>query len=339
VHADDFFILLILLTLFTLHRRFYTFRQLASGYLSISIILDYSNDEKDISESFGISNTGDRDDLNNSESLDASQMFRNPLCRCVLIAIILQQSQTVKIKKPALFITTYLRKNRMFDKLRTLFAVLIIIICGAANADLAAVAYADYEGIVNGEEQKHAMQSMDVMLNENVYEIQQETSKMKFRVDSPIGDIWASFREFEGGFMMLNSDLHHAMASIDINAESLDTDGGLIGVMLKGESFFDVENFPSMRFVGSSFEWYSDRRAVLKGYMTIKNVTRQVAFYVELVDADVENTYSERITVKASTTIKRSEFGIYTLLPAVSDNVNLFMCIEARKKNTSISMK
>jgi len=227
----------------------------------------------------------------------------------------------------------------MFNKLKTLFAVVIIIICGAANAEQAAIAYVDFEGLVNHDEQGHVMHSMDVILNGNLYEIQQETSKMEFRVDSPIGDIWASFQDFEGSFLMLDSGLHQALASIDINAESLDTNGGLIGVMLKSESFFDVENFPSMRFVGSSFEWYHDKRAVLKGYMTIKNVTRQVAFYVELVDADVDNKYSDRITVTASTTIKRSEFGIHTLLPAVSDNVNLYMSIDALKKDTSISMK
>jgi len=65
----------------------------------------------------------------------------------------------------------------MFNKLRTLFMVLIIIICGAANADLAAIAYADYEAVENEVEQGHAAQGMDVILNENIYEIQQETSK------------------------------------------------------------------------------------------------------------------------------------------------------------------
>ena len=224
----------------------------------------------------------------------------------------------------------------MFINLRTLLTVLIVVTCGVANAEPAAIADADDEAFNNEVEQGHAVQSMDMMLNENIYEIQQETSKMQFRVDSPIGDIWASFQDFEGCFLMLNSRRHHTRAAIDINADSLDTDGGFIGAMLKSENFFDVENFPSMRFTGSSFEWYNDRRGVLKGYMTIKNVTRQVAFYVELVDTDVDNRFSDRITVAASTTIRRSEFGIYTLLPAVSDDVNLFMSIDALKKNTSI---
>ena len=65
--------------------------------------------------------------------------------------------------------------------------------------------------------------------------------------------------------------------------------------------------------------------------MTIKNVTREVAFYVELTQS------GDRVTMKASTTIKRSEFGIYSLLYFVSDNVNLYMNIEARKKAATIS--
>ena len=227
----------------------------------------------------------------------------------------------------------------MFHKLRTLFAVVIIIICGAAHADMTAIAPADHEDVKHSAEQSLAIAPLGEALNENMYEIQQGTSRMGFRVDSPIGDVWASFEDFDGRFLMLNSNNHQSLASIDINAGSLDTDGGLIAMMLKGESFFDVENFPSMRFVGDSFEWYSDRRAVLKGHMTIKNVTRQVAFYVELVDAEAEHGFSDRITVKATTTIKRSEFGIHTLLPAVSDDVNLFMCIDALKKSTSLSMR
>lgn len=241
------------------------------------------------------------------------------------------KSAFVDYRKPEL-------ANSMLENIRTLFTVVIIIICGAANAEEADLAYADLAAALNSQELEQDMRDMDVILNENVYEIQPETSKMEFRVDSPIGDIWASFEDFEGHFLMLNSDHHSALASIDINADSLDTNGGIIGMMLKGESFFDVENFPSMRFVGSSFEWYQSRRAVLKGYMTIKNVTRKVAFYVEVVDSDVENQYSDRLTVTASTTIKRSEFGIKTLLPVVSDNVNLFMSIDAVRKNTSISM-
>ena len=223
----------------------------------------------------------------------------------------------------------------MLNTLKSLFTVLVIVLSScAAHADQAAVALTDDSGPANS-----GKQASSLVLNSNTYEIQQQTSKMAFRVDSPIGDVWASFQDFEGVFTMLNSANDNDLATIDINAESLDADAGFIGMLLKSKRFFDVDNFPSMHFVGSSMEWYGDRRAVLKGDMTIKGVTRQVAFYVELVDVDADNSLSGRITVKASTTIRRSEFGIFTLLPAVSDNVNLFMSIDAVKKQTSLSMR
>ena len=232
----------------------------------------------------------------------------------------------------------------MLNKLTTLLAVLTIISSGTANADLDMASYEYYEAYANYEtdelnrQQEPAAESVDIVLNKHIYEIQPETSKIEFRVDSPIGEICASFQDFKGSFTMLNTGAHRKPVFIDINTESLNTDGGFIAMMLRGESFFDVENFPSMHFVGSSFEWFDDRHAILKGDMTIKNVTRQVAFYVELVNANVENKDSERITMKAKANIKRSEFDIHTMLPVVGDNVSLYVSINAMKKNASMSV-
>lgn len=181
----------------------------------------------------------------------------------------------------------------------------------------------------------NAPDNIDALFNQYSYVIQHETSKIQFRVDSPVGEVWASFRDFKGGFALLDRKVHKEPAIVDVNTESLDTEGAFIGMLLRGESFFDVDNFPSIRFVGTSFEWFSDTQAVLKGDMTIQNITKPIAFYVDLVNPEAENKSSERITVKASTTIRRSEFGLYTLLPVVSDNVNLYMSVDALKANTS----
>lgn len=177
-----------------------------------------------------------------------------------------------------------------------------------------------------------------LVLKDHIYEIQQNTSTIKFRVDGPFGEVWGSFHDFEGSFIMQNNGANNQSAVVNINTESLHADRTFIKAMLKSEKFFNVERFPSMRFVGGSFEWFNDKNAVLKGHLTINNITRPIAFYVELVKPNITNPYPKHITVKAETTIKRSEFGISTLLPAVSDNVNLFMNIDALKKNTTVSM-
>jgi polyisoprenoid-binding protein YceI len=170
----------------------------------------------------------------------------------------------------------------------------------------------------------------------DLYEIQQDASSVSFHVDSPVGEIWVNFDDFSGRFVMPRRNLNTRHAVVDINADSLKSETGFVGVLLKSDSFFDVENFPSIRFVGSNLEWYGEYRAVLKGVMTIQDVARPVAFYIELEDAGIDGADDGRISVTASTTIKRSAFGIYTLLPLVSDNVDLYVRIEANRIDTEL---
>lgn len=218
----------------------------------------------------------------------------------------------------------------MFIKMRALSLLLTIVANTAVNADTPNIQLSNKD--------ERNVTNMVLVLKKHLYEIQQDTSTLEFRVDSPVGEVWGSFQDFGGSFIMANSGAHNQSAVVDINAGSLDADASFIRAILISEIFFDVEKFPSMRFVSSSFEWFNNTQAVLKGYLTIHGVTQPVAFYVELVDATEENNFSERITVKASTTIKRSEFGLYSLLPAVGDKVNLFMHIDAVRSNTVVSM-
>jgi polyisoprenoid-binding protein YceI len=60
-------------------------------------------------------------------------------------------------------------------------------------------------------------------------------------------------------------------------------------------------------------------------------VTRRVGFHVKLVKQEVENSQEQRILVKATTLIRRSEFGLNALSPMVSDAVNLCMSVDAVK--------
>jgi polyisoprenoid-binding protein YceI len=210
--------------------------------------------------------------------------------------------------KSYLLIDSNRGKTKMVTKFRTLFLLLAVI-----NSTAAYACSDDSDDLVHEVYQQNAI-DMSAVLQESLYEIQRNTSKIEFRVDSPVGDVWVSFEDFEGSFVIPKNSLECKLATVDINTESMDTDAGFIGMLLKSESFFDVENFPSIRFVGNSLEWFNPSQAVLKGDMTIQNTTRPVAFYIDLVDAGSKENPQERITVKASTTIKRSEFGIYTML-------------------------
>ena len=179
------------------------------------------------------------------------------------------------------------------------------------------------------------------MSNNNRYPIQPQTSKIQFRITTPIGEVIARFQEFGGHFMVTKSGENKEVASIDIRAGSLDADRKLICMMLRGEKFFDVENFPSMNFVGSSFEWVNEKNAVLIGDMTIRDVTRKVIFYVELKNSESktsENYSLEHININASASIRCSDFGLHKLASVVSNTMSLNLEIDALKVDVTTAV-
>lgn len=165
----------------------------------------------------------------------------------------------------------------------------------------------------------------------HLYRIQSASSRVGFCVDSPIGEVKGEFRNFEGGLTLQPAkaaDKGRVMVHVDTS--SLETSGVFIEKLLKSESFFDVDNYPDILFVSSGFEWVSKTEAVLIGELTMHGITRKVGFHVQLIDSDEKNDQGEqKILVRASTSIRRSEFGIITMSKFVSDAVNLCMRVDA----------
>lgn len=173
---------------------------------------------------------------------------------------------------------------------------------------------------------------LDAADDGHLYRIEPASSKVGFCVESPVGLVEGEFKDFKGGltFYKQNADKgEHAL--VRVNTESLDTDGALIKKMLKGKKFFDVKNFPDILFVSTGFKWVSDTEAVLLGKLTLHGVTKEVGFHVELIEEPGDNLSEQRIVIKATTLIHRSEFGLTALSPMVSDSVNLCMSVDAVK--------
>lgn len=171
----------------------------------------------------------------------------------------------------------------------------------------------------------------------HLYRINPSSSKIGFCVDSPLGLIEGEFKEFKGGLTFLQENAAtDEQALVMVNTASLETDGPFIESMLKGRKFFDVENYPEILFVSTGFKWVSRTEAVLLGELTMHGVTKAVGFHVELIEQPVDDEpgslgQEQRILVKATTRILRSEFGLTALSPMVGDSVNLCMSVDAVK--------
>ncbi|HKU03325.1 MAG TPA: YceI family protein [Arthrobacter sp.] len=78
---------------------------------------------------------------------------------------------------------------------------------------------------------------------------------------------------------------------------------------VRGEDFFDVENFPEISFVSNAIVPKGDAYE-LQGDLTIKGVTRPVALETELHGVAVDPFGNTRAGLTAETTISRKDFGL-----------------------------
>ncbi|MCF4126276.1 YceI family protein [Methylobacterium sp. SyP6R] len=93
---------------------------------------------------------------------------------------------------------------------------------------------------------------------------------------------------------------------------------------LKSDKWLDAAQFPEMTFTSTKVTPEGKDKAKVVGDLTLHGVTKPVTLEVTLVGAGA-NPMNKKQTVgfEAKGTLKRSDFGVKTFVPAVSDEVQL----------------
>lgn len=168
--------------------------------------------------------------------------------------------------------------------------------------------------------------------NGHLYRIEKSSSRVGFCVDSKLRRIEGSFGDFQGGMALNPGDQTDGQTMVLIRAESLDTESAIMKAMIKGEDFFDVEHYPEVLFVSSGFKWTGPDTAVIRGDLTLRGITKPVVFNVTLTAVDANKVeQAQKILIKATTSIDRSEFGMKKLATMVDNTVQLCLSVEADK--------
>ena len=98
---------------------------------------------------------------------------------------------------------------------------------------------------------------------------------------------------------------------------------------LKTADFFDVETYPTALFESESVELTGEETAKVTGNLTLHGITKPVILDVELNKIG-ENMFGKKTAgFSATTTIKRSDFGMTTYLPGLGDEVTIEIESEA----------
>lgn len=164
----------------------------------------------------------------------------------------------------------------------------------------------------------------------HLYRVDTANSQVGFCVDSHFMRIEGHFNEIQGGMAFDPYGVDTEQILVLVTTDSLATSWFFIDNLLKSESFFDARKHPDILFFSTGFHWRTRTTAQITGQLSLHGVTRSVNFDVKLTDSQGRPASgTERILVIASTTIRRSDFGMDALQAVVDDSVQLCMEIEA----------
>ncbi|MEN9848544.1 MAG: hypothetical protein RL368_1284 [Pseudomonadota bacterium] len=132
----------------------------------------------------------------------------------------------------------------------------------------------------------------------------------------------------------LSLDVAEKTGSVEVNIDtaSIDTGFAKLEEHLRGEDFLDVKKFPKMTFKSSKFGFEGDNLSSIEGELTLHGVTKPVTLTVTHFKCAMHPLFKKDVCgATATTTIKRTEFGVTKYAPAVGDGVKILLQVEAAK--------
>jgi polyisoprenoid-binding protein YceI len=98
---------------------------------------------------------------------------------------------------------------------------------------------------------------------------------------------------------------------------------------LRSKDFFEADKYPDANFASTKVEAAGSNKLRVIGDLTMHGVTKPVVLDVTLNKSAAGRDGQPRIGFDATTTIKRSDFGLGLFAPKVSDEVNIRITTEA----------
>lgn len=99
---------------------------------------------------------------------------------------------------------------------------------------------------------------------------------------------------------------------------------------LRSDDFFDAANHPNITFKSTSVKSAGKDKLAVTGDLTIKGITKSVTLDVTINKLGMQPMAKrEAAGFEATTTIKRSDFGVGKYAPNVSDEVKISITTEA----------
>ena len=119
--------------------------------------------------------------------------------------------------------------------------------------------------------------------------------------------------------------------NVTIDASSIDSRVPVFDEHLRGEDFFQTDQYPTISFVATSIESKGDSGYAVTGDLTMKGVTKPITLDASIVATMHPFREVPVVGVSASGQLKRSDWNLGAYAPSVSDEVTLSIEVEMLK--------
>ncbi len=135
-----------------------------------------------------------------------------------------------------------------------------------------------------------------------------------------------------GGKVLLDFASGSGSIQVAIKTASISTGLEKLEEHLRGKDFLDAERFPEITFTSDKLSFNKEQLVAVDGNLTLHGITKPVHLTVDRFHCGM-NIITMKYTcgTNASTTIKRSDFGVDKYAPALADTVNILLQVEANK--------
>jgi polyisoprenoid-binding protein YceI len=157
------------------------------------------------------------------------------------------------------------------------------------------------------------------------YNVEPKHTQVGFTI-SHLGltDFSGVLHDASGSLTLNATDPAASSLKVTVPAASLMTTLPTLDGLLKSANWFDVATFPNATFVSTKITRTGPGTATVDGDLTIHGVTKPVRLNAKLVGSGLNITsHVYSVGFSATTAIKRSDFGIKALVPALTDDVTL----------------
>lgn len=157
-------------------------------------------------------------------------------------------------------------------------------------------------------------------------------SSVQFSIRHFFSKVLGNFTQFEASIVVDRENMEKSTIKASVDVDSINTNQKQRDDHLKTPEYFDASKFPKMTFASTTWKKTGENEYDVLGNLSLHGVTKPVTLKVKSLGFGPGMKGSQLSGWEAKGGIKRSEFGITSGIPAVSDDVEIEINVEAKKQ-------